>query len=101
MNSKEDILNFIGQRFRLEANNLAFQYVDQGGIPIEAVQSAKIATDKIKQCNFEKECMIEAYEDYMDDWTSDKLRVMTRADYMTRTFGTIGDWFNKSMSSLY
>ncbi|CAA6827941.1 MAG: Unknown protein [uncultured Sulfurovum sp.] len=76
VNSKEDIADSIKDVFKFEANSLAYQYVDKGGIPAEALQSVDTTIDKLEQCNFEKECMLEAYKDHMDDWTSDKLRVI-------------------------
>jgi len=101
VNSKEDIANFIKDVFKYEANSLQFEYQDKGGIPVEALQSVQRTIDKLEMCNFDKTCMIEAYKDHMDDWTSTKLRVITRADYMTRKFGIVGDLINKSISWIY
>lgn len=101
VNSKEDIAGFIKDIFKFEAKSLQFQYQDEGGIPVEALQSVQATIVKLKKCDFEKECMQDAYKDHMDDWTSDKLRVMTRADYMTRKFGIVGDLINKYISWIY
>ena len=101
VNSKEAISQYIKKIYKLEARNLQFEYQDKGGIPVEALQSVQRSMGEFKQCNFEKECMIEVYEDHMDEWTSDNLRVMTRAEYMTRKFGIIGDMINKFMGFLY
>jgi len=101
VNSKKDIAGFIKKIFKFEAKSLQFQYIDEGGIPVEALQSVQSTIVKLKKCDFEKECMLEAYKDHMDDWTSDRLRVRTRADYMTRKFGIVGDLINKSIPWLY
>lgn len=98
--STEVVVNFIEKVLDLESKNFEFQYMDKGGIPAELIQSVQKMAIEFKECN-NKECFIKVYENHMDEWTSDKLRKSTRANFVIKKLGIVGVLINQYTYELY
>jgi len=98
--STEQVKTFIKKILKQEANNISFQYVDSS-VPVEYIQASKIFFSNLEQCKNDKICLINEYDDFMNEWASDRLRQETRAYYMINKFGLIGEKINQSLGFMY
>jgi hypothetical protein len=101
--STNEVKNSLKEIFKQEANNISFQYLDSPahGAPVEYIKASREFFSNLGKCKEDKECLIGEYDNFMNEWASDRLRQETRAYFMVKNFGLIGEQINQSLGFMY
>jgi len=100
--STQDTQKFIDKVLKHEARNYSFEMLDSdtNTISTELRNALQELDLGLKKCGNDKECFIEIYEDFMDDWVSSTTKAQTRYLYMDN-LGFFGKQINKILSWSY
>jgi len=100
--SLDNIKGYLESVLKVQAKNINMEALAKNKrVPVETEAAFRQLTIDMDKCNDNKECLIEAYDEYMDDWCTAGIRKYTRAKWMVKKFGVIGQEINKNMASLY
>lgn len=69
-------------------------------IPVEYSLAIKESAEKFKQCKNDTKCIINVYENFMDDWTSTTTRKKFRCFYLIHHLGVIGELLCQNLEFL-
>ena len=99
-----EIRTFIKSTMKKEARNISFENLNsstRGGIPAEHLKAIDNLIGTLDKCQENKECLITTYDKYMDKWASQSMRKQSRAYYMIKSFGVVGEKINKTLGFMY
>lgn len=101
--SLKEVQNFVIKIAKMESRNNSLEALASSSknISVELENAQKAYIKKVQNCQQDKECIINAYNSHMQEWTSSTLRKQTRAMYMVNNFGYIGDNINNALGGLY
>ena len=97
------VKSFIDKVFKEEARNINYEYMDSpsGGAPVEYIRAVDDLDKTFANCKNDKICLIKTYNEFMNNWASDRLRRQTRAYYMVKEFGILGEQLNEFLWIMY
>ena len=85
-----------------QAKNLQWEAMaDNRRVTVEAEKAYKAIGKDLDKCNNDKECLVEVYEEYMDEWSTSGLKKQARAQWMVDRFGLIGQEINRNFGAIY
>ena len=94
------------QIFSVVERNLqkaSFEYMDDRRKILDMKKDFKTFVLSLSECGKNKntECLVDKYNDYMDDNVATSLRMMYRYQYVEQNYGKIGVLLNNSFKELY
>jgi len=100
--SVKKIQQFVDRVLKNEARNYSFEALDNGAnsSSTELIDAVRKLDINLKDCKNDKQCLIETYEAFMDDWVSDTTKAQTRYLYMD-SLGFIGKQINSALDWSY
>jgi hypothetical protein len=81
--------------------NFSFYYMDDTRKILDFKKSTSAYLMKLKNCQKNTSCIINQYEDYMNDNVAPSIRVSNRIQYMENKFGSFGVFINKKIMEYY
>jgi len=86
-----------------EAENIHRENIDSptGGAPVEYMRALELFLKNLDICKNDKVCLITTYDNFMNQWVSNRLRVETKANFMIQKFGVAGEEFNNKFGFMY
>jgi len=100
--TSNEVKSYLKSVLQVQAKNLNMEAMaDNRQVTVEARKAYKDIGVKWDKCNNDKACLIEVYEDYMDEWCTSGLRKYARAKWMENKFGVIGQEITHSFGGLY
>lgn len=98
--SKEQISNNINKIIKENSKKFSFENMDNKKQLIKYEESLYLLAKNLDNCKT-KECLIEEYNNFMDDWVADSLKVEIRYYAMSIEYGVVGNLLSQSFPWLY
>lgn len=98
--SQEQIIMSIKKVIKENSNKYSFENMDNRQKIVNYEKELNNLARSLDKCS-SKECMIDEYNSFMDDWVADTIKVQTRYYAISNKFGMAGNFLNQSFPWLY